>query len=284
MLDTVTESIKTTFEDLFASITGQESEKILKVQQSLQELKAAFQNVGGGTEISYATDERIFAYLYNYLPFRFFAVRTVIQKCPVLTNLLLSENLVVSSIGGGPCTDVLAINSLLTTDIATNNTYYLFDISDTWQPLVEIFSEKLKLNLCFSCFDALDPEIEIPDEFGEADVFVFSYAINEIYFSSKKKDKGTGFKHFMTNLITAAKPRSIFVILDFFSAEIRVLIDEIIKQNSLVSIVRDDDSEFRENGVGELCGAYKNRFIDSLGAAWLPQNSGNVMWQIFQKP
>ena len=103
--------IRTVLDEAYADIGGSDADKDSEIRKQLDLLSMRYGRLTDQSldPISYATASVRFAYLYRYVTAHANLVYTRIKRSPELTVLFDNSDLSVSSIGGGPGSDLLGV-------------------------------------------------------------------------------------------------------------------------------------------------------------------------------
>jgi hypothetical protein len=281
-LSKIIETIQLLLNTAYSNIPGDDASKKSPIEKSMRDFSTELNNASKGKIINYDDPIRVFSYLYRYFPFRLYLLSEHIKSCPVLLHKLKSQELNISSLGGGPCTDVFSVISSINKEFSIKHNYKIFDLSEIWLSSIKLVSESLGLKIEYSKFDAFDRKLNFTDTFSNTDVYSLSYFISEIFFRSKLENSGNEFREFFMKLISSAKSSSIFICFDLFNKEIKQEIDSVI-ENSDVTLLISDDGDCSSQNARKLFPDFEKKFFDDNSYPWTPQASGNTMWRIFQK-
>lgn len=202
---------------------------------------------GEAQGVDYSDLATKFAYVYKYVASHADIVYQLINKTPKLRELFGSDKLSVSSIGGGPGSDILGILKFAREQYQSPHiNYHIYDRESSWTEVrVALIKEAIrdffpKPTGYFTSLDASDMAFTNHDASSHINLLTMIYFLSEVY---ANKDKVSPFLNYLfDNLKPGA--RVIFVdngtTKDFYE-----WFDDIIKDHGLEPIAEEDSHNFR---------------------------------------
>ena len=229
--------VKTVLDEIYTEIPlREEAEKDQAIKEELDSLYSKYKNLSSGESINYSNPATRFAYIYRYVTSHANIVYNIIESCPELTDLMASDKVNMTCIGGGPGSDLLGVLKYLINH--EKNTFLrctLYDREETWAESWADVDNKLETQLristVFQRFDVCDETTwSYHSKYLNSDIFTMSYFMSEVFKIKNEADS------FFKNFFAKAKEDSVFLYIDNNSPDFYGWFDKLAEKNSLAII------------------------------------------------
>ena len=276
------ELVKSVLDDEYELIVPAATREAI-VLTEFQRLSIAYSELErpNGTSPDYKKHETRFAYIYKYTTCHANIVAHKIREVPALQALFNSDWIDVTAIGGGPGSDFLGVvKHMLSCSAKGGLKCYVLDREvawgDTWSDV-----ERRATGLPFPVSTHAQ-HLDVTDDrtwmtqtrYLAADLFTFIYFFSEIYRLKDQADR------FFVNLMTRAKPGSLFLFVDNNRNSFATWFDDLASRHQLTYIDGGPEN-FRLDYTEEKM---------SLEPYWSsfsshnPKLSAAIAWRVYRKP
>jgi hypothetical protein len=269
--------VRRAFERVYAELP--EATRDAKIASALKTTSARYSNVFqlGGPDFS---DEYVrAAYLFRYVAAHGGMVTKIIAWCPALRELYEQDKVVVTSLGGGPGTDVLALaRYAIDTKSAARFYFNLVDREGawaaTWADVDMILSDHFHSSRTFFDVDVLvDANWKSKKIIFKANLISCSWFLSEI---SKHLDAALPF---FSAMLEGAESGTKFLFVDFNHSHITKIIDDLASAYGL-KVHFAHQWQFQVDPTEQK--SELAEFIQRFDGG--PKLGGQVMARLFEKP
>lgn len=223
-------------------IYNEKTDSIIK--SKIKYLSDSYINLGNTqfTPIDYRDPTTRFAYVYKYVASHGDYLVQLMEQLRTTTesNIFKNRSALVSCLGGGPGSDIIAILKYLsnfTSEPVEEVTFYLLDKqqawADTWTELNKVFGGKI-VHTYFQPFDITSPSSwEFQKKFTQADVFTLSYFVSEV----KNLDSTGAIKQSFDTIFGSAKSGSIILYVDNGHQSFNDYFDSICEESKFETLI-----------------------------------------------
>lgn len=186
------------------------------ITDALTTLQKRYEEITHGTIISYRRPQIRFAYIYAYAGTRANVVASILGQYPELDALLARPAVRVTSIGGGPGTELVGLakwmrrrGASLPVEAATCDSEASW--SHTWAHVSRCLSKYHPIYGTYLHHDILDPATWSSGlQHLSADLYTISYCLSEFCFAPSREDAG----YYFRELFAHAPSGAYFLCLD----------------------------------------------------------------------
>jgi hypothetical protein len=251
--------VKTVLDEIYEKIPlVEETEKDDAIKKELDSLGSKYAKLSSGEAVDYANPVTRFAYIYRYVTSHANIVYDIIKSCPELTNLMASDKVTMTCIGGGPGSDLLGVlKYLITNQKAPFLKCFLYDKEEnwgeSWSDVDDKLESQLKISTFFQRFDVGDNSTwSHHSKYLNSDIFTMIYFMSEVFKIKKQAEP------FFQNFFAKAKTGSLFLYVDNNSKNFYGWFDELAKRNSLVTIKSNSEkiqisTDEEKRDLGSYC-------------------------------
>jgi hypothetical protein len=242
----VFEIVETVLNDMYKWIKIEnEREKDLQIKVAKGVFRQYFKELHKTNRIDYSDPVYRFIYLLTYVTCHADLVCQAISSCKELQSLFDAKRVQITSIGGGPGSELLGILKYL--ERHEKNTFLKFNLYDKqtgwnecWDDIEDKLEEELRMTVHPEAFDITDQESwQGKHKFLESDLFTMVFFMSEV-FSVKEKAEP-----FFLNLFENAKPGAMFLFIDNSTAMFYEWFDEMISRYPIDVIKRGVNHDAR---------------------------------------
>ena len=237
-----------------------------------------------GQALDFADPAIQFAYVFTYLACHACLVSRIVQRSGALQKLFRDGPPIVTSIGGGPGSDVIGVLKYLECEEAClfppvrALDYFILDEEEAWLDVREYIWDELNTTVLQSSqhytFDVREPgDYPKRRDYCEANLFVMMYFLSEIW--SIRNDAETFFR----DLLKRARSNSIFLLIDNNKSIFFSYFRRLAEESSAILSEGPPGIEWRvpcEKGWLVLK-EYKEKF------GYYPKLTANIRWEVWVK-
>ncbi len=248
--------IKTVLDEIYEEIPGTEAEKDEAIAISLEELRKQYRDIKSHDNISYSNPSTRFAYLYRYTTSHANLVSTCIEKSQHLEDLFKREPFKITSLGGGPGSDLLGVIKYCDMNkISPNVKFYILDKENSWSDSWSDVDTKLnkQISASYQIFDVTAGDSSLKKHL-ESDLFTLIYFMSEIY--SRKKSA----VQYMRKLFSEAKENSVILFIDNNDSHIYDWFNTLASENHDIVFNRDSKISLPTEEEKKDLGKYYTKF------------------------
>jgi hypothetical protein len=274
----VIQLLKPVLDDAYARITGEARDKDATINAAIQYLKKEYVDLRDGNDIDYSPPAHRFAYVLRYITAHANIVVEVIKRPPELQALFEREELEVASIGGGPGSEMVALQKYVAErNKKTVLTFHLYDCDnswgDTWNRVHKTVKLPVEAFLMFKHLDACDAATWKQDALNEADLITMVFFLSEVY---KHRDRA---EPFFRHLFTRAKKGTLFLFVDNNASWFREWFDKMAAECGLEHVNGHDGETIKAPWYSEEKADFGEYFA-KFGA---PKLNSDVVWRVMRK-
>ena len=243
-----------------------------KVSSTLIDLGSKYSRLASSRKpiIDYSDPATHVAYLYGYVPAHAAFVYRVLLEGRMAASgpLFKGETLRVTSLGGGPGSDLLGLLKYLSRPFAKEPVkrvrIRVLDREDAWKQVcadlvAEAASIGVKIDLTFEQIDVTDPKAAKRVDWSSEDLVAMSFFVSEVSCLDEKKEV----KSFFEGAFGDLKDGCLVLYNDNRDSAFRDFLDASLKAaGKFESIVEDDAADMRldNDEQASVLGAFKVRF------------------------
>ncbi len=227
------EIVRQVLDELYAEIPiDDDAEKDETIVSEFKRLSILYGQLHLGAEIEYRSAVTRFAYVYCYVTTHANIVYDRIRFSKALEELFDQEQIVVSSLGGGPGSDFLGIlKYMLMLGKTARLRCYLCDSQDMWDEAWVDVGTKVKApfqtSTVFRRLGVTDPAALSHNKVLEADLFTLIYFMSEVH---RQADQA---QPFFDRLFAKAKPGAMILFVDNNTSKFYGWFDELAASHGM---------------------------------------------------
>ncbi|MBI5297962.1 MAG: hypothetical protein HY869_21000 [Chloroflexi bacterium] len=271
--------VRSVLDEIYSEIPLQdEAQKDKAIKDEILSLRSKYAKLLSSSRvIDYENPITRFSYIYSYVTSHANIVYNIIESSDMLCALMDSKKVSMTSIGGGPGSDLLGVIKYLTNASKSPTLRCnLYDRESAWGESWSDVDNKLenpfKISIYFQQFDVGEPSTWVRHvKYLSSDLFTMVYFMSEV-FGNK-----TTAEPFFNNLFANAKKGALFLYADNNTPDFYNWFDELAHRNSLITI-ESTSKNFNVNYDEEKTdlGIYYDKF-------GFPKLTANIAYRICQK-
>lgn len=270
--------VKTVLDELYQEIDILDvDDKDAAISTPLRQLADEYGNLLVGANIDYSDPVTRFAYVYKYVTAHADLVCQLLERSDTLRNLFDRDRVTVTSLGGGPGTELLGILKFMECQGKSSSLHLeICDREEFWGEAWTDVSNKIKAPCSISTsFRALDVTKSVSLGYKKllaADLFTMVYFMSEVYATREQAQQ------FFDNLFTKAKPGALFIFADNNSNEFTGWFDSLVEIHG-VEVLENGSANFqvRFDEEKSALGSYLEKFDHQ------PRLRANMAYRICRK-
>jgi hypothetical protein len=227
--------IKTVLDELYEQIPAEDEPSRDKlIQDELNALQWRYNHLDAvKAPLDYTAPATRFAYIYRYTTSHAGIVHQLLSISPYLGPIFDKKRVTVTSIGGGPGSDLLGIlKYMISEEKHVDLSCLLYDREQAWGESWSDIDQKVdlpfRLSTVFQAFDVTEPTTwSNAQKYLRADLFTLIYFLSEIHsFRYEAED-------FFANLFQRAKQGALFLYVDNKMPKFYDWFDELATEHGL---------------------------------------------------
>lgn len=262
--------LKPVLDEAYERIPMLPAAKDLAIKGRLKQLSESYADLRQGEDIEYDEPITRFAYIYRYVACHANIVREHIADTQALRELFTRDRVAVTSLGGGPGSEILGIaQHLRDTGASPKVSCTVYDRDQSWADSWHNIHEKLDLSLrffpMFKYLDVKDAKSwQREKEYLSSDLFSMVFFLSEVY---KHKEAA---EEYFTHLFENAKSGALFLVVDNSSGGFKEWFDEMAHATGL-QFLDAGTGKFQMHWVEEKSdfGDYYTKFASPRITAWI---------------
>lgn len=272
------ELVKTVLDELYQEIDIPDvDDKDAAISTRLKQLANEYGKLLVGASIDYSDPVTRFAYVYKYVTAHADLVCRLLEDFDILGDLFDQDRVTVTSLGGGPGTELLGILKFMECQSKSPSLHLeICDREEFWGEAWTDVSNKIKAPCSISTsFRALDVTKSTSLGYKKllaADLFTMVYFMSEVYATREQAQQ------FFDNLFTKAKPGALFIFADNNRSEFTDWFDSLAAVHG-VKVLHSGSVTFQVGFDEEkkALGLYLEKFDH------LPRLTANMAYRICRK-